>query len=565
MRRREFLKAAGAVGGAVMLGGAGLLGCDDGGSDDSFETVLDHSVHDCPIDHVVLLMMENRSFDHYLGWLGTDEAYLDAGRRRYGKKFQVDARLDLSYPNPAGELVDVYPLVGAPTEPNPWRGCEHPVPGHGWFAGRHQLNEGFLAPGTGNDILALGYYLAEDLVVHEQLANRFTICDRHFASLLGGTFPNRQYLHSATSDGIKGDPGPLRIGIYPQPTIWDSLTRAGVETAFYYNGFPGLMLFGERMVRYLRPFDAYFEDCASGTLPAFTMLEPKFGGGLRTDDHSRGDVNVGQRFILECFGAFAQSPQWKRGLFILTYDEWGGFFDHVAPPVVPDDRESPIEDDNFGQTGFRVPTYLASPYARRGFVDHRVYDHTSILRFLEWRFLGAPAEGPGGKSWWLTKRDHYANNIGWSLRPDRPDRDPGVDLGMTLPQPSPVCFDFPGRRFRDATGQELPLEVDPFELDPEGRGDRHDALPRADADSVARPSGSVTPRAPGGGGPDRARSRRAGLSRLAGRAPRRAARRSPRSPGRPGRARASRRRPWRTPPASSPPARGRRRSRRARS
>ena len=110
------------------------------------------------------------------------------------------------------------------------------------------------------------------------------------------------------------------------------------------------------------------------------------------------------------------------------YDEWGGFFDHVRPPVVPDDRNSSNDFDNFGQLGFRVPSLIASPYARRGYVDHNLYDHTSVLRFLEWRFLGARPQGPGRRRdrWFLTKRDRYANNFGASLRFSDPE--PDVDF-----------------------------------------------------------------------------------------------------------------------------------------
>jgi phospholipase C len=479
MRRREFLKAAGRtaglVGGATLLGGVGALAAADDALAADDGSVLDSPARECPIDTVVVLMMENRSFDHYLGWLGGDEQYLEAGRKRYGKSFKVSARNDVTFPDAEGVPTETYRLVGSPTETNPWRGCNHPIPGHGWFAGRAELNDGFLAPRSGNDIYALGYYAAEDLNVHAQLARRFTICDRYFASLLAGTFPNRQYMQSATSNGNKFNPGPLREGIFPQPTIWDKLAAAQVTAASYYTGFPGLLCYGPRMASYVRPIDRYFEDCLAGTLPSYVFIEPSFGGGLRTDDHSRGDVNIGQRYILECFGAFAQSPQWKRGLFVLVYDEWGGFFEHVAPPVVPDVRASPIEAENFGQLGFRVPAILASPFARRGFVDHRVYDHTSILRFLEWRFLGAPADGPGSRSakhanWFLTRRDRYARNIGWSLLPKREKADLGVDLDMQLPQPSDVCaIDGPLRRFLRLTPDTEPAseESDPFELSPE--------------------------------------------------------------------------------------------------
>ncbi len=141
------------------------------------------------------------------------------------------------------------------------------------------------------------------------------------------------------------------------------------------------------------------------------------------------------------FQAFAESPCWENGLFLLTYDEWGGFFDHVAPPVLPDDRATNDDATNYGQAGFRVPTIMASPYAMPGFVDHRTYDHTSIMRFLQWRFLGAPAEGPGddGSPWALKVRDRFANNIGNSLAFEQPD--PTIfDIGdLPLRWPTAWC------------------------------------------------------------------------------------------------------------------------------
>ncbi|HZP29341.1 MAG TPA: alkaline phosphatase family protein, partial [Acidimicrobiia bacterium] len=155
MDRRDFLRAAGrtagVVGGAALLGGPALLGCDDGdgGTASDFETVLDRPARECPIDTVVVLMMENRSFDHYLGWLAGDEHYVETGRRRYGKSFRVAARNDVAYPDRDGKLVEAYRLVGAPGETNPWRGCNHPNPGHGWFAGRAELRDGFLARASG--------------------------------------------------------------------------------------------------------------------------------------------------------------------------------------------------------------------------------------------------------------------------------------------------------------------------------------------------------------------------------------------------------------------------------
>jgi hypothetical protein len=166
------------------------------------------------------------------------------------------------------------------------------------------------------------------------------------------------------------------------------------------------------------------------------------GVPFRTDDHPQGDIGIGQRFIHAVFSAFVRSPQWQRGMFVLTYDEHGGFYDHVKPPVVEDDHATGRDRTNLGQLGFRVPTVLASPYAPRNYVDHNLYDHTSIMRFLEWRFLGAPPQGPGkvGDQWFLTKRDRHTNNFGASLRSGKPD--PEVDLDASLaaiPQATVDC------------------------------------------------------------------------------------------------------------------------------
>ncbi len=153
-------------------------------------------------------MMENRSFDHYLGWLGSDEQYLEAGKSRWGSKFRVDGKIDLTYVDGDGKRHKTHHLVRNDAEPHPFRGCGHPIPGHGWNAGRVELADGFLAAGTGNDPYAIGYYLGEDLPVHSHAARRFTVLDRSFASLLAGTFPNRQYAYTAQSDGRARRPDP---------------------------------------------------------------------------------------------------------------------------------------------------------------------------------------------------------------------------------------------------------------------------------------------------------------------------------------------------------------------
>ena len=192
MPRRDFLRAAGVAAGGVVVGGRSALGAlaprrrarrlPQG-------HLLDLQASDCPIDTIVVMMMENRSFDHYLGWLGTDEHYLERGKSRWGSKFTVDGKIDMTYVDAVGKKHKTHHLVRGGAEPHPFRGCGHPIPGHGWYAGRTELTKGFLAEGTGNDPYAIGYYLRDDVPVHAHLADRFTVHDRSFASLLRGHVP----------------------------------------------------------------------------------------------------------------------------------------------------------------------------------------------------------------------------------------------------------------------------------------------------------------------------------------------------------------------------------------
>jgi len=442
MNRRDFLKSSVAVGAAALVPGA-VPPLDAaprlrGGS------LLDLPPAQAPVDTIVVLMMENRSFDHYLGWLADDPLYLETGKRLYGGGFRVRASNRQAFPDPDGRLVATYPLTFNSPETNDFRGCPFGDPGHGWDAGRAQRDGGFLAPGSDNDLLALGFYDREDLPFYTALTRRFTVCDRYHCSLLGPTYPNREYLLSAQSGGLKSNFFPQEVGYpdgFPWPTILDRLIAAGVSVRNYYSDLPMTALWGPRLADRALPISAYFDDAAAGQLPHVVFLDPKFVGPSQSDEHPLGDVRQGQRFVWQCVKALVESPQWQRAVMILTYDEWGGFFDHVRPPRFRDDRASRVDEDDFGQAGFRVPTRLLSPYARPNFVDHRLYDHTSILRFIEWRFLGAPPHGPGrrGDAWYLTMRDRYAANIGFSLRPGDPDPafDPGAIDGPRLF--SPAC------------------------------------------------------------------------------------------------------------------------------
>ena len=439
--RREFLKRAAILGGAAAAMTA-LPGCRRFFKPtEAGDSILALPASEAPIDHVVIVTMENRSFDHWLGWLAGDQDYLSTGRSLYGAEFAVDGVQQQSFPGPGGAMVPTTYMLDQPGQTNPYQGCGHRDPNHTWNGGRLERDLGFLAPGTRNDEFALGYYLRTEVPFTARLAEEFTTFDRYHCSILGPTFPNREYLMSGHSGGHKDNFLPTEENGFDWITIWEKLEAANVPCRYYYSDVPFTALWGSRLNRFNAQLSDYFEDCAAGTLPNVCMVEPTFVFG-RNDDHPHADIRLGQQFARDVFRAFCESPHWQSGLFILTYDEWGGFFDHVAPPVLPDDRASTVDANNFGQAGFRVPTVMASPYAMPNYVDHRTYDHTSILRFLEWRFLSAPPEGPGndGEDWWFTSRDRHAANIGASLRRNSfaPVRGEWV-AGVALAPADPPC------------------------------------------------------------------------------------------------------------------------------
>jgi phospholipase C len=340
-----------------------------------------------PIDTFVVLMMENRSFDHFAGWFpGAD-----------GKQ------AGLSYVDDDGTTHQTHPL--APD----YQGCAFHDPDHSWEGGRAQLNggrcDGFLK--GANDLLAIGYYQEKDLPFLSSVARSFTMCDRFFCSILASTFPNREYMHAAQSYGQVDNSFPPQVGYpngFPDSTIFAALSAKGISNRYFYVDEPVSALWGAPGVSRSSPVQEYYQRCADGTLPALSFVDPSFQGedqGASGDQHPHGDIRTGDAYMSDVVHAFLESPQFKRGAMFIVYDEWGGFFDHVPPPSVPDDRGNPDVNKNYGQMGFRIPSVVVSPYARRGHVDHTQWGFESILKMIRYRYGLAP----------LTKRDAYARNI----------------------------------------------------------------------------------------------------------------------------------------------------------
>lgn len=301
------------------------------------------------IDTIVVLMLENRSFDHYLGSLRLVEG-----------NSEVDG-LEASMSNPDGD------------------GTEHAVaratvdcvadPGHSWSSSHDQFNgganDGFVQDYEGRasdpSLIAevMGYFTREELPITYTLADSYTVCDAWFCSVMGPTWPNRFYAHAGTSDGQDDNSFPSD-GAFTFPTVWKKLEEAGVSWHYYYTDVPFLALFADHMSNDTFGFiEDFFDDAAAGKLPSVVWIDPGF---TFNDDHPPHHPGLGQEVIAAVYNALAQSPHWDRCLLVVTYDEHGGFFDHVAPPTTEDDHA----DLGFDQMGFRVPTLLVGPYVRPG-------------------------------------------------------------------------------------------------------------------------------------------------------------------------------------------------------
>ena len=382
--RRRFLQRAGAMGGVLTFGGLGSI--QRAFSQDALLPSPDLS----GIDHIVVLMMENRSFDHMLGWLdGAD------GRQR-----------GLRYLDAAGVPHRTYHL--APD----FQGCGHPDPDHSYEGGRIEYNggacDGWLRAGD-NDEYAIGFYTKQDLEFFAGAAPRWTVCDHYFSAIMAGTFANRIYQHAAQTDRLANT-----FELSTLPTIWDRLAAAGLEGRYYFSDLPFLALWGSKYVPIARPIGDFFADAAAGTLPQVSFVEPRFLGeeiGLSNDDHPFADLRNGQVFMNRVYSAVTTSPAWANTLLVINYDEWGGFFDHVAPTAAPIPPADQLAGNLDGLRGFRTPCLVISPYARREHVATHELDHTSILKMIEWRWSLEP----------LTVRDATANNLAEVLQFSAPD------------------------------------------------------------------------------------------------------------------------------------------------
>jgi phospholipase C len=269
-------------------------------------------------EHVIVVMMENRSFDHFLGWLP------GANGQQAG----------LTYKDSAGASHPTHAL------PPDYQGCGFLDPGHSYSDGRVQYHngacDGFLFDGSdassanpnqANDVFAIGYYGQSDLAFLGAAGPAYTVLDNYFCGIMAETYPNRFHMHAAQTDRLVNGSATSTL-----PTIWSRLEEKGLSGRYYFSDLPFLALWGTRYLNISKPFSQFLADAAAGTLPNVAFIDPRFedeGTGTSQDDHPHADIRNGEVFLNQIYDAVRNSPNWSKTVLIINYDEWGGVYDHV--------------------------------------------------------------------------------------------------------------------------------------------------------------------------------------------------------------------------------------------
>jgi phospholipase C len=451
---------------------------------------------DRAFDHVVVLMLENRSFDHMLGLLPRTGALEDLDGLT-GEEFNLEDPNDASsthYPIHRGALYEFYgstpgqgpghslkattrQLTGASTEPQPGAA----LPMSGFVASyRSELTAADHVPKPTPEQVGrvMEAFTPDQLPVLSTLAQTFVVCDRWFSSVPGPTMPNRLYVAAATSAGFAYNDWSHAFDFR---TIFNSLQDAGRTWRVYFSDGNTALQFSKVTPTpdVMRVFeDRFVSDVQAGDLPAYTFIEPRYIDSQAikqgtstldqeianaTDEHAPADVRKGEEFVAHVYEALRSSDDlWPTTLFVVLYDEHGGFFDHVPPPFGvpnPDGIDNPppgstvtyVPAFDFTRLGLRVPAILISPWLAPG-LDHTQYEHSSIAATLKDHFgLGA----------FLTERDAGANTFTHVLENHGEFRD---DTPVALPR-APGALERP----LDANQEELVRGIISRDPDPARR------------------------------------------------------------------------------------------------
>jgi phospholipase C len=401
------------------------------------------------IEHIVVVMLENRSFDHILGYLSLPTALGGKARTDIdgltGPAANFNAHAGTNYPIHhlaatmfKGEAEDP-DHSGASVDQQLRDGGQGFVSNYARISQQRAAQLKVPLPDPG---LVMGYYTADDLPVYDHLAAEYCVVDRWFSSVPGATWPNRLYSIAGRSAGCRDDASPP---IYALPSFprhldehhvdwrwysFDPATLRAVDPQYRLSNHQRFAFLDSRTLSTLERAvgdlteegPSFLDDLAAGNLPQVSWIDPRFKdlrvlGPDSNDDHPPSDVIAGQDLILTIYHALSSAPTWPKTLLILTYDEHGGFYDHVAPPAAVDD------DPHFRRLGVRVPALVISPFVTAGSSSSQLapdihFDHTSIIKTILTRFCRANGQIPA-----LSARVAAAQHLGHLLNdPAAPPR-----------------------------------------------------------------------------------------------------------------------------------------------
>ncbi len=425
------------------------------------------------IQYVFVLMMENRSYDHILGLskLTGEDSFTrrtttanelngtEFNEYPPGTKYTVSSTLTklAITPDVPHEFEDVLEqLGGAEVKPYDRKSPQYPTINNSGFASRY----GKVPNAKPGD--AMSVFDSSQLPILNKLAKEFAVADNWYSSVPGPTWPNRLFVHAASSAGL--DYSPTTKDIFEKVlihgydfengTLFQRIESKGLNWRVYYGDFPQVLSIkgmNSKLIlphfswcsllqpqKYFSRFDDFSADMKNPCMPDYVFIEPTYDiiNDYKNSDsmHAPADVTKGEALIKKVYETIRNSSYWEQSLLIIVFDEHGGFYDHVRPPVgvIPGDFKNPSLNQrgfDFSQLGVRVPAVLISPFIPKGTIDHSQYDHASIPAIVEEAFGLAP----------MTQRDKRANTPDKLLTLDTPRKDTPTELIM-----KPDVNDVPG-------------------------------------------------------------------------------------------------------------------------
>ena len=355
------------------------------------------------IEYLVLVMLENHSADNILGRL----PHFAKSRTGFdGLPVNSHGVPSASNPGTSGQPVKAFPLPDL---------CPSVGLTQNWNSSHAQYdggrNDGFVT--NVGVSTPMGYLTPEQMRLTYTLASHFPVSDRYFCSVLGQTLPNRRYYFSGTSSGCVNDDNANFAIAAANGTIFDRLDHGKVPWRLYNGSIPSPYYFpnfrnNHSQVARCFPAEQFFAHAADGKLATVTYMEENFG--YQSEENPQ-DIAYGESFLRRVVEAVMHSPHWPKTALFITYDEHGGWFDHVPPPAAirPDDIPPNLTLSSkgtfpagFNRYGFRVPLTIVSPWGRTDYISHKVADHTSILAFIEHRFGLRPMTRRDATAWDLS-------------------------------------------------------------------------------------------------------------------------------------------------------------------